>query len=102
MTSAVAFVVADTGTSADVAAQAWCAEHGQLEAADRIAWVSYRDVPDESAAESVWQVAAAGLSRGELYGLGLTWASTTTCEIVAFTDSGTRLEPGWRRALEEA
>ena len=102
MTSAVAFVVADTGTSADVAAQAWCAAHSQLQSADRIAWVSDRSVPNGTSAESAWQVAASGLSRGELYGLGLTWASTTTCEIVAFTDSGTRLEPGWRGALEDA
>jgi hypothetical protein len=102
MTSAVAFVVADTGTSADVANQAWCAAHSQLQPVDRIAWISDRSVPEATAAESAWQVAASGLSRGELYGLGLTWASTTTCEIVAFTDSGTRLEPGWRDALEDA
>jgi hypothetical protein len=102
MTSAVAVVVADTGTGAEVAAEAWSAAHGQLRAADRIAWVSDRGVPEATGPESAWQVAASGLSRGELYGVGLTWASTTTCDIVAFTDSGTRLEPGWRRALDEA
>jgi hypothetical protein len=102
MTATVAFVVADTGTGAQVAAHAWVSACSQLRESDRIAWISDRAIPDASDSRCSWQVAAADMSRGELYGLGLTWASITSCDVVAFTDSGTRLEPGWRCALEGA
>lgn len=100
--ASLALVMADTGASEHVAAQALDAACAQLREGDGLAWVSDRRPPVEHAADAVWEHAPRDASRGELYGLGLEWASSTACGAVAFTDSGTQLDCGWRSALDHA
>ena len=100
MTS-LALVVADTGTPFDTAEHALDAASGQLDPADCIAWVSEREPPAVEKTP-IWCAAPSGASRGDLYGVGLRWATTTNCDVVAFTDSATKLEPEWRVALDDA
>lgn len=98
----LALVVADTGTDAPVAAAALRAAHAQLDHEDALAWVSDRQPSDIAQTAADWRPVLGGLSRGELYGVGLEWACATGCDAVAFTDSGTSLEPHWRTAVSHA
>ena len=65
---------------------------------DQVVWVDAGGIScDLREADRV--AAPSGLGRGDLYGLGLQVARH---ELVAFTDSATRLEPGWRSAAMAA
>lgn len=89
--------VADVGATSGVARAALRSAMDQVDDDDAVLWLSASAPPGPV---SGWVRTAAGASRGDLCGEGLRWAMDGGMGAVAFTDSSTRLDPGWRAALD--
>lgn len=90
-------VVADVGAAVEVARVSLQSAIGEAGGNDAVLWIS----PSPPALGGAQWVQTRGTaSRGDMYGEGLQWAADAGTDVVAFTDSCTRLDPGWRAALE--
>lgn len=100
MTSPLSVVVANRTADPSYAALAVDALTHELVDEDEVVWVDAAGLDAAPHAAAAWLLRApVGAGRGHCYGVGL---SATRHDVVAFTDSSTVVERGWRTAAVAA
>lgn len=94
----ISVVVADARADAPTVSRHLAALRSELSADDQVVWVDVAGRPPEAAGFTLVD-APPNCGRGQLYGLGLESARHA---MVAFTDSRSELQPGWRAVAVKA